>query len=61
MKILDLSEAEIKVAIREYVDKRKNSYKIEWAWGLMECYVNDNIRINSLITRWPDEKGDLEQ
>lgn len=59
MKSASLTEAEVKMAIREYVEKHKESFQIKCPWGLMECYVNDDIRIDNLIAEWHGNESNI--
>lgn len=58
MKRLQLTEAEVKVALREYVERNKKVYNIDWAWGMMALYVdtdNEN-RVDKMTLVFEDER-----
>lgn len=58
MKRVILTEAEVKLAIREYIQRNK-VYGIEWPWGMMELRIepfsDEEHRLKQAIVIYSEE------
>jgi hypothetical protein len=59
MRKVFLTEAEVKVALRKFIEKSPEVYGIEWAWGEMSLLA-DGQRINEIVLSFPQEKTEEE-
>jgi hypothetical protein len=57
-KKVELSEAEVKVALRDYIQKNSESYGIEYAWGLASLEVNGE-RVEEAVMTFYEEDPEI--